>query len=302
MTEPQISYISNQLNIPFKGVLNTIKLFEDGATIPFISRYRKELTGSLNEVQIEQIAELEQKIKELDKRRISILETIKQQGKLTDALKLQIEQCNDKNELEDLYLPYKVKRNTRAETARINGLEPLAIKIYHESPERIEDAAKKHLNDTVLSIEDALKGAKDIVAEWISENQKVRAYLRKQFMHTGVLSSTVIKGKDTEGIKYQDYFDFTVAIKKCSSHRFLAVMRGEKEGILKVQLEIDDQQACDHFTQLFVKNHRKTSQLLQEAIVDGYKRLLKPSIITEVISVFKETSDEIAIQVFSENL
>ena len=138
MTEPQISYISNQLNIPFKGVLNTIKLFEDGATIPFISRYRKELTGSLNEVQIEQIAELEQKIKELDKRRISILETIKQQGKLTDALKLQIEQCNDKNELEDLYLPYKVKRNTRAETARINGLEPLAIKIYHESPERIE--------------------------------------------------------------------------------------------------------------------------------------------------------------------
>jgi protein Tex len=302
MTEPQISYISNQLNIPFKGVLNTIKLFEDGATIPFISRYRKELTGSLNEVQIEQIAELEQKIKELDKRRISILETIKQQGKLTDALKLQIEQCNDKNELEDLYLPYKVKRNTRAETARINGLEPLAIKIYHESPERIEDAAKKHLNDTVLSIEDALKGAKDIVAEWISENQKVRAYLRKQFMHTGVLSSTVIKGKDTEGIKYQDYFDFTVAIKKCSSHRFLAVMRGEKEGILKVQLEIDDQQACDHFTQLFVKNHHKTSQLLQEAIVDGYKRLLKPSIITEVISVFKETSDEIAIQVFSENL
>lgn len=302
MTEPQISYISNQLNIPFKGVLNTIKLFEDGATIPFISRYRKELTGSLNEVQIEQIAELEQKIKELDKRRISILETIKQQGKLTDALKLQIEQCNDKNELEDLYLPYKVKRNTRAETARINGLEPLAIKIYHESPERIEDAAKKHLNDIVLSIEDALKGAKDIVAEWISENQKVRAYLRKQFMHTGVLSSTVIKGKDTEGIKYQDYFDFTVAIKKCSSHRFLAVMRGEKEGILKVQLEIDDQQACDHFTQLFVKNHHKTSQLLQEAIVDGYKRLLKPSIITEVISVFKETSDEIAIQVFSENL
>lgn len=302
MTEPQISYISNQLNIPFKGVLNTIKLFEDGATIPFISRYRKELTGSLNEVQIEQIAELEQKIKELDKRRISILETIKQQGKLTDALKLQIEQCNDKNELEDLYLPYKVKRNTRAETARINGLEPLAIKIYHESPERIEDAAKKHLNDTVLSIEDALKGAKDIVAEWISENQKVRAYLRKQFMHTGVLSSTVIKGKDTEGIKYQDYFDFTVAIKKCSSHRFLAVMRGEKEGILKVQLEIDDQQTCDHFTQLFVKNHHKTSQLLQEAIVDGYKRLLKPSIITEVISVFKETSDEIAIQVFSENL
>lgn len=302
MTEPQISYISNQLNIPFKGVLNTIKLFEDGATIPFISRYRKELTGSLNEVQIEQIAELEQKIKELDKRRISILETIKQQGKLTDALKLQIEQCNDKNELEDLYLPYKVKRNTRAETARINGLEPLAIKIYHESPERIEDAAKKHLNDTVLSIEDALKGAKDIVAEWISENQKVRAYLRKQFMHTGVLSSTVIKGKDTEGIKYQDYFDFTVAIKKCSSHRFLAVMRGEKEGILKVQLEIDDQQACDHFTQLFVKNHHKTSQLLQEAIVDGYKRLLKPSIITEVISVFKETSDETAIQVFSENL
>lgn len=302
MTEPQISYISNQLNIPFKGVLNTIKLFEDGATIPFISRYRKELTGSLNEVQIEQIAELEQKIKELDKRRISILETIKQQGKLTDALKLQIEQCNDKNELEDLYLPYKVKRNTRAETARINGLEPLAIKIYHESPERIEDAAKKHLNDTVLSIEDALKGAKDIVAEWISENQKVRAYLRKQFMHTGVLSSTVIKGKDTEGIKYQDYFDFTVAIKKCSSHRFLAVMRGEKEGILKVQLEIDDQQTCDHFTQLFVKNHHKTSQLLQEAIVDGYKRLLKPSIITEVISVFKETSDETAIQVFSENL
>lgn len=302
MTEPQISYISNQLNIPFKGVLNTIKLFEDGATIPFISRYRKELTGSLNEVQIEQIAELEQKIKELDKRRISILETIKQQGKLTDALKLQIEQCNDKNELEDLYLPYKVKRNTRAETARINGLEPLAIKIYHESPERIEDAAKKHLNDTVLSIEDALKGAKDIVAEWISENQKVRAYLRKQFMHTGVLSSTVIKGKDTEGIKYQDYFDFTVAIKKCSSHRFLAVMRGEKEGILKVQLEIDDQQACDHFTQLFVKNHHKTSQLLQEAIVDGYKRLLKPSIITEVISVFKETSDETAILVFSENL
>ena len=302
MTEPQISYISNQLNIPFKGVLNTIKLFEDGATIPFISRYRKELTGSLNEVQIEQIAELEQKIKELDKRRISILETIKQQGKLTDALKLQIEQCNDKNELEDLYLPYKVKRNTRAETARINGLEPLAIKIYHESPERIEDAAKKHLNDTVLSIEDALKGAKDIVAEWISENQKVRAYLRKQFMHTGVLSSTVIKGKDTEGIKYQDYFDFTVAIKKCSSHRFLAVMRGEKEGILKVQLEIDDQQTCDHFTQLFVKNHHKTSQLLQEAIVDGYKRLLKPSIITEVISVFKETSDETAILVFSENL
>lgn len=302
MTEPQISYISNQLNIPFKGVLNTIKLFEDGATIPFISRYRKELTGSLNEVQIEQIAELEQKIKELDKRRISILETIKQQGKLTDALKLQIEQCNDKNELEDLYLPYKVKRNTRAETARINGLEPLAIKIYHESPERIEDAAKKHLNDTVLSIEDALKGAKDIVAEWISENQKVRAYLRKQFMHTGVLSSTVIKGKDTEGIKYQDYFDFTVAIKKCSSHRFLAVMRGEKEGILKVLLEIDDQQACDHFTQLFVKNHHKTSQLLQEAIVDGYKRLLKPSIITEVISVFKETSDETAILVFSENL
>lgn len=302
MTEPQISYISNQLNIPFKGVLNTIKLFEDGATIPFISRYRKELTGSLNEVQIEQIAELEQKIKELDKRRISILETIKQQGKLTDALKLQIEQCNDKNELEDLYLPYKVKRNTRAETARINGLEPLAIKIYHESPERIEDAAKKHLNDTVLSIEDALKGAKDIVAEWISENQKVRAYLRKQFMHTGVLSSTVIKGKDTEGIKYQDYFDFTVAIKKCSSHRFLAVMRGEKEGILKVQLEIDDQQACDHFTQLFVKNHHKTSQLLQEAIVDGYKRLLKPSMQTEVISIFKETSDETAILVFSENL
>lgn len=302
MTEPQISYISNQLNIPFKGVLNTLKLFEDGATIPFISRYRKELTGSLNEVQIEQIAELEHKIKELDKRRINILEAIGQQGKLTDALRMQIEQCYDKNELEDLYLPYKVKRNTRAETARINGLEPLAIKIYHESPERIEIAAKNHLNANVLNIEDALKGAKDIVAEWISENQKVRGYLRRQFMHTAVLSSTVIKGKDTEGIKYQDYFDFTIAIKKCSSHRFLAVMRGEKEGILKVHLEIDDQQACNHFIQLFVKKNHHTSRLLQESILDGYKRLLKPSIQTEVISVFKETSDETAIQVFSENL
>src|SRR5574344_267784 len=153
MTEPQISYISNQLNIPFKGVLNTIKLFEDGATIPFISRYRKELTGSLNEVQIEQIAELEQKIKELDKRRISILDSIEQQGKLTDELRLQIESCNDKNELEDLYLPYKVKRNTRAETARINGLEPLAFKIYNESPERLSEAAKKHINSSVQNVE-----------------------------------------------------------------------------------------------------------------------------------------------------
>lgn len=296
--------ISDLLNINIKYVDNTLELLDSGCTIPFISRYRKERTGGLDEVQITQIYELNERMKETAKRKETIIKTISEQGKLTPELEKRINECWEPEVLEDIYMPYKPKRRTRAQVARENGLEPLVTIIMLQRDNAPETIARKFINENVKSEEDAIKGALDIIAENVSEDERSRSQLRNAFRRGAIITSKVIKSKaDTdEAAKYSDYFDFSEPLKRCSSHRLLAMRRGEKDGILRVSISADDEECVEKLKRLFVRGYGRCSTLVGEAVADSFKRLLKPSIETEFATMSKENADGDAIAVFAENL
>ena len=296
------SMIATALNIAERQVKNTITLLEGGATIPFISRYRKESTSGLNEVQIGEIKERHDKLCEIAKRKDTILNTIEEQGKLTPELKRRINVCWNATELEDIYLPYKPKRKTRAEAARQKGLEPLATILMMQRENDLMARARTFLNKDVKDEEEALKGARDIIAEQVSEDERSRNQLRNQFNRQAIITSKVVKGKEEEAIKYKDYFDFSEPLKRCSSHRLLAIRRGEAEGLLKVSISPDDEECTERLERNYVRGNNECSRQVQEAVHDAYKRLLKPSIETEFAVLSKEKADEEAIRVFAGNL
>ena len=295
--------ISQKLQISESQVCNVIKLLEEGATIPFISRYRKEATGSLDEVQISAINEENTKLNELVKRKETILATIEEQGKLTDELRAQIENCWNATELEDIYLPYKPKRRTRAQIAIERGLEPLAkIIMSQREDEDIAARAEKFLNENVETVEDAISGAQDIIAEWVNESPVARNSVRNIFSREAIISSKVVKGKEEEGNKYLDYFQMEEPLRKVASHRLLAMRRGEAEGFLRIDISADEDVCLDRLDRIFVKNNSEAAALVYDAMKDGYKRLLKPSIETEFAAESKEKADKEAIRIFAENL
>lgn len=296
--------ISDLLNINIKYVDNTLELLDSGCTIPFISRYRKERTGGLDEVQITQICELNERMKETAKRKETIIKTISEQGKLTSELEKRINECWEPEVLEDIYMPYKPKRRTIAQVARENGLEPLATIIMLQRDSAPETTARRFINENVKSEEDAIKGALDIIAENVSEDERSRSQLRNAFRRGAIITSKVIKSKaDTdEAAKYSDYFDFSEPLKRCSSHRLLAMRRGEKDGILRVSISADDEECVEKLKRLFVRGYGRCSTLVGEAVADSFKRLLKPSIETEFATMSKENADGDAIAVFAENL
>ena len=294
--------IASALNIAVRQVENTLSLLEGGATIPFISRYRKEATGGLDEVQIGEIKERNDKLTEVAKRKDTILKTIEEQGKLNADLKKRIEQCWDATELEDIYLPYKPKRKTRAEVARQKGLEPLATILMMQRENNLSACVHTFVKGDVKDEEDALKGARDIIAEQVSEDERSRNQLRNQFSRQAIITSKVVKGKEEEAAKYKDYFDFSEPLKRCTSHRLLAIRRGEAEGLLKVSISPDDEECTERLEKSYVRGNNECSQHVKEAVLDAYKRLLKPSIETEFAALSKEKADEEAIRVFAGNL
>ena len=294
--------IAAALNIAVHQVENTLTLLEGGATIPFISRYRKEATGGLDEVQIGEINEQNEKLCEMAKRKETILKTIEELGKLTAELKKRIADCWNATELEDIYLPYKPKRKTRAEVARQKGLEPLATLMLMQRENNLMNRARTFINKEVKDEEEALKGARDIIAEQVSEDERSRNQLRNQFSRQAIITSKVVKGKEEEAIKYKDYFDFSEPLKRCTSHRLLAIRRGEAEGLLKVSISPDDDECTERLERNYVRGNNECSLQVQEAVRDAYKRLLKPSIETEFAALSKQKADEEAIRVFAGNL
>lgn len=294
--------ISQSLAIPERQVTSTIELLDDGATIPFISRYRKEATGGLDEVKIGEIKQLYEKYIELGQRKETILNSIEEQGKMTPELKARIENTWSATELEDIYLPYKPKRQTKAEIARKKGLEPLAKILMSQYEPDVYGKAKSFVNEEVKDAEEALQGARDIIAEWVNENEAARNSIRNIFRREAVISSKLIKGKEEDGAKYRDYFDFSEPLAKCSSHRLLAMRRGEAEGILRVGISPVDENSLETLNRRFVKGKNASSEQVETAVKDGYKRLLKPAIETEFAAFSKERADTQAIKVFAENL
>lgn len=296
--------IAKRLMLPEKQVENTILLLNEGCTIPFIARYRKERTGSLDEVQIAAISEQYAKMQELIKRKDTICKTIEEQGKLTADLKRKIEATWDPTELEDIYLPFKPKRRTKAQIARENGLEPLATILLLQREQQPEAIAKRFLKGDIKSVDEALAGAKDIIAEAISEDETVRQQIRSVFRREAVITSKAVKSKrEEEGAqKFADYFEFSEPLKRCSSHRLLAMRRGESEGFLKVNIDVDSKQCTENIRKKYVHGLGKCQQLVGEACDDAYKRLVRPSIETEFANTSKEAADEEAIKVFAENL
>ena len=297
--------IAAELKLPAHRIANTLKLLQGGATIPFISRYRKEATGGLDEVQIGDIQTRYEKLCELSKRKETVLSTIEEQGKLTPELKSRISACWNATELEDIYLPFKPKRKTRAEAARAKGLEPLALLLMMQKENNLAAKVRNFVKGEVKDEEDALKGARDILAEQISEDERSRNLMRNQFQRQALIQSKVVKGKEAEeaSAKYRDYFDFCEPLKKCSSHRLLALRRGESEGVLKVSIFPEDEDMCNERLQrLFVRANNECAHQVEEALTDAYKRLLKPAIETEFAALSKEKADEEAIRVFAENL
>ena len=302
MTEIFYSLISKALGIPARQVEKTMGLLDEGATIPFISRYRKEVTGGLDEVQIGDINDHYGKLKEVSKRKETILASIDEQGKLTPELKKRIETSWDSTELEDIYLPYKPKRQTKAEIARKKGLEPLATLLMLQTAQDSTKAASPYVKGEVKDVREALQGARDIIAEWVNEDEQARNAVRNSFSRTAVISSKVVKGKEEEGSKYRDYFDFSEPLNRCSSHRLLALRRGEAEGFLRVSISPDAEGCIERLNRRFVKGRSDASAQVEEAVGDSFKRLLKPSIETEFANLSKMKADEEAIRVFSENL
>lgn len=297
--------IAAELKLPIHRIENTLKLLTGGATIPFISRYRKEATGGLDEVQISDIHTRYEKLCELAKRKETILSTIEEQGKLTDDLRRRIADCWDSTELEDIYLPYKPKRKTRAEAARQKGLEPLAMLLMMQRENNLSARIRAFVKGDVKDEEEALKGARDIIAEQVNEDERARNLMRNQFSRQAVITAKVVKGKETEesAAKYRDYFDFSEPLKRCTSHRLLAIRRGESEGILKVSISPADEEECNtRLERQFVRGNNECARQVAEAVRDAYKRLLKPSIETEYAALSKEKADEEAIRVFAGNL
>lgn len=294
--------IAQELSLPQSGITNTLSLLDEGATIPFISRYRKEMTGSLDEVQVGLIKERYEKLQEIEKRKDTIINTIREQGMLTDDLERKIEMSWNSTEIEDIYLPYKPKRKTRAVKAKERGLEPLAELIMKQFEKNVEAKAESFITDEVPNAEEALQGARDIIAEWVSENPTARDIVRTTFAREAMILSKVAKGKETEGIKYKDYYDWSEPLKKCPSHRLLAMRRGEKEGFLKVEITPQSDQAVDRLDRFFVKGNTSASNQVRTAVEDAYKRLLQPGIETEFSQKSKEDADTGAIRVFTENL
>ncbi|WP_044171758.1 Tex family protein [Flectobacillus major] len=302
MNTTQIGIITNTVGVRANQVQNTIKLLEEGGTVPFIARYRKEATGSLDEVQILDIKDLWNKLKEADKRREAIIKSIEEQGKMTPELLNKLNNAYHLQELEDLYLPYKQKRKTRASIAIEKGLEPLAKLIFEQKEQNITKKAEMFLNEKVANIDEALQGARDIMAEWINENVDARNAVRKIFEREAYISSKVKKGKEEDGIKYKDYYDFSEPLKKVPSHRLLAIRRGEDEGILSVNISPDEDNALGALDRVFLRGMSEAKKQVEDAITDSYKRLMKPSIETEYANFSKEKADLEAIRIFTQNL
>ena len=296
--------ISAELSLQETKVGNTLQLLSEGCSIPFISRYRKERTGGLDEVQIAEISDMSEKLNEIVKRKETIIKTITESGKMTTVLQERIENCWNATELEDIYLPYKPKRRTKAQIAREQGLEPLSSIILMQREMHPMQAAKRFVGGEVSTVEAAIKGAQDIIAEIVNEDERSRSQVRGMFRRGAIIVSKVVKTKaDSDAaIKYSDYFDFSESLKRCSSHRLLAMRRGESEGILRVSISADDDECMERLRRLFVKSNGQCGRLVGEAVDDGYKRLLKPSIETEFATMSKAKADDEAIAVFTENL
>jgi uncharacterized protein len=297
-----IEFVAKKLGLHGWQVENTIRLLDDGATIPFISRYRKEMTGSLDEVKLIHIKEEYERLKELDKRRESVIKSIEGQEKMTPELRERINSSLTMSELEDIYLPYRPKRRTRATVAREKGLEPLAEIIMKQDEPDPAGRAEEFLNDQVENVEDAISGACDIMAEWISEDERSRKKLRYLYSKESVIYSKVIKGKEEEGVKFSDYFDWSEPLSKCPSHRFLAMRRGEEEGYLRLSIEPDEKKALEILKGIFVTGNNDSSRLVRESVGDSWKRLLASSMGNEFRSLSKELADTEAISVFADNL
>ena len=297
-----IKMIAASLQLTEKQIRNAIQLLNEGATIPFISRYRKELTSGLDEVQIGAIADLHSKLTELAKRKETILNTIEEQGKLTPELKQQIEQTWESTVLEDLYLPYKPKRRTRGQMACEKGLEPLAKLLMTQRYGDVDLQAERFLSDAVTSVKDALAGARDIMAEWINENGYARNTIRAIFSREAIIYSRLVKGKEAEGDKFRDYFNAEEPLRRISSHRLLAMRRGEAEGFLKVEIAAPEELCVERLNKLFVTANNASSEQVKLAVADSYKRLLKPAIETEFAAESKAKADGEAIAIFVENL
>ena len=298
------SLIAQQTGLNERYIHNVIELLQDGATIPFISRYRKEATNGMTEVEVATVSNLLDEFSELKKRKEFILQNIDNQGKLTDELKQRINDCWDSNLLEDLYLPYKQKRRTRAQIAREAGLEPMANIIQSQKEVPLEKIAQRYLNPEkgVETVEQVIQGAQDIIAERVSENERARQTLRTTFSMHAQITSRLVKGKDVEGQNFRDYFDWSEPLARCSSHRLLAMRRGESEGILRVTISVDDEPAVERIARQFVHGNGECSRLVYEAVRDGYKRLLEPSISNEFGASSKQRADEEAIRIFVRNL
>ncbi|CAH0995281.1 Protein YhgF [Emticicia aquatica] len=302
MTTKQIQLIAQSVGVSEKSIQNTITLLEEGATVPFISRYRKEMTGSMDEVQIANTKDLYNKFIEADKRREAIIKSIEEQGKMTPELLLKLNNALYINELEDLYLPYKQKRKTKASIAIEKGLEPLAQVIFAQKDRNIETIAEKYLTDKVETIAEALQGARDIMAEWINEDIQARNAVRKLFDREAIVTSKVKKGKKEEGAKYQDYFEFSEPLSRIPSHRLLALRRGEEEGFLSVDISIETERGTDALDRIYLRGLPEAKEQVELAISDSYDRLLKPSIETEFSNISKQKADSEAIKIFASNL
>ncbi len=295
--------ISRELNLPLNHVANTLNLLRDDNSIPFISRYRKEMTGNMDETQVQAVDNRMKYYDELQHRKSTILKTIEAQEQLTDELAKRINACWDATELEDLYLPFKPKRRTRAQMAREKGLEPLAKLIMSQRHNNIADRAEGYVDgDKVKDIDDAIAGAQDIVAEWISENTRVRNVIRNQFSRFAVISSTFVRGKEIEGRNYENYYEFSRPLKQISSHQLLAIRRGEKEGFLKVSIDVDHDRAVNNVCRVVVKGHGESSTIVEEAAADSYDRLIKPSIENEFAAQAKAKADDTSINMFAQNV
>ena len=300
--QQKIELISKRLNISENRVAGALQLLLDGATIPFIARYRKEATGGLDEVEIAAIYAENEKLDELIKRKAFVIEAIEAAGALTDELRARVEASWDVNEIEDIYLPYKQKKRTRATIAREAGLEPLAKIIMTGRCDDIEHQAERFVNDKVATTEDAIGGAQDIIAEWVSESEAARNAVRRLFEREAVITSHVVKGKEEEAANYRDYFEKLYRLSRCPSHALLAMRRGESEKLLKVNIEIDDDEAIERLEKIFIKTDNKTADIIRHAVKDGYKRLLAPSIETEFAKSSKEVADKEATRIFANNL
>ncbi len=297
-----VTFVTQKSGFESRYIKNLLGLLDEGATIPFISRYRKEMTGSMDEVQVGQVREIYEQFKELVKRKKTVLENIEQQEKLTPELRRQIEHCTDLRELEDIYLPYKPKKQTRASKAKAKGLEPLAAMLMKQDNGDVWDKAARFVKNDVENEEEALQGARDIIAEWVSENDRARNTVRRSFDRMAVVKAKVVKGKEEEGEKFTDYFDYSEPLRRIPSHRMLAIRRGEAEGILKVAIEIPEEETIESLERIFVKGRNESAEQVTMAVKDGYKRLLLSSIETEYLQSGKQKADEEAIKVFAENL